>query len=218
MTALNFILDPECIIVATDALKSDASDKSPMSYCSKVFALPHLDAILVGTGMVTVIQEWANCVQMDILARNMIELDRLTPERLRYLYEDAAMLYADPKVTIYHFGYDPGEECYAGYAYRSTNDFLSERLPYGLGVKPNVLPMEEIEQYSHAYPDLQELLIQLMIEQRQRDEVVAYDERVGIGGQIYQWQLANHSIHVVPVFSFLDYKHMFNDMRAKLHP
>jgi hypothetical protein len=50
MTVLNFLLTNEAVYLLTDTVLSDPDDLSPIAFTTKVHPLPHLQAVICGTG------------------------------------------------------------------------------------------------------------------------------------------------------------------------
>jgi hypothetical protein len=48
----------EAVYVLTDTLLSDPDDLSPVAFTTKIHALPHLQALICGTGHAQAITEW----------------------------------------------------------------------------------------------------------------------------------------------------------------
>src|SRR6476620_11676920 len=136
MTALHYALMPECVIIAMDSLSLAAEpddSKVPYAFCTKVFPLPHLNGVICGTGLMSVLLDWFVMVQGQVVCRDMLFLDTIAPTHLPVI---AARYGDDMTSTVYHFGYDESRHRYRGFAYRGTNGYKSEEIPYALGVKP----------------------------------------------------------------------------------
>ena len=57
MTVLNFLLTDEAVYLLTDTVLSDPDDLSPVTFTTKIHALPHLQALICGTGHAQAIAE-----------------------------------------------------------------------------------------------------------------------------------------------------------------
>ena len=103
----------------------------------------------------------------------------------------------DATVTIYHFGFSQLENCIHSYAYRSTNNFASESLPYGQGVKPEC-----------TFPkngDFEKCIPMMMREQRTNQSIRPLKERVAIGGEIQMLVLDRYGYRITTIDRFEDY-------------
>lgn len=136
MTLLMYGIDPTQIYIVMDTLAA-RPDGSPLIFQTKMMAFPHIEVVVAATGSANLASQWFALVRERIPSRDIDTLDARTPQALRELLEDLGGDEAlRSTATIYHFGWSPTEDRYVGYAYRSTNDFESERLADGFGVKP----------------------------------------------------------------------------------
>lgn len=107
----------------------------------------------------------------------------------------------DFTATLYHFGYSRKEAKYVGYAYRSSDDFKSNRLQdSSLGIKPQV-HIEASEDIK--FPDF---LITIILEQQRQDQLLPLDKQVGIGGEIEFVVLRDGGINIETVHRFSSYE------------
>lgn len=139
MTALNFLLTDGAVYLLTDTILSDPDDLSPIAFSTKVHALPHLQAVICGTGHAQLIAEWVALVNLLLPVRDVVHLDQFAPARLRGLFARHASEDADGReitTTLYHFGFDERASRFVGFAYLSADGFCSEPLPQGFGFKP----------------------------------------------------------------------------------
>ena len=183
MTVLNFLLTDEAVYLLTDTVLSDPDDLSPITFTTKVHALPHLQAVICGTGHAQVIAEWVALVNLSLPARDVVHLDRFAPAKLRGLLarhanEDAGG--REITTTLYHFGFDERASRFVGFAYRSTDDFGSEALPQGFGFKP--APDWDFD--SRKITRLPEHFIAIARKQKAQDEAADPAKRVVVGGQL----------------------------------
>jgi len=110
MTALNFVLVNDLVVIATDSLAHQIANANGQfevhGFWTKVFPLPHLKGVMVTTGLMQIGLDWFRVVQESILARDFLFLDTVASEQLRKI----AMKYGDEyhgTTTVYHFGVDP---------------------------------------------------------------------------------------------------------------
>ena len=175
MTALNFLVEPQRVLIAMDTLSVDYETKRPHLFCSKMFLLPHLGGVMCGTGAFPIIMDWFVAIQSQMLVKDMVHLDQFTPSLLGSIAAKHS-LPDGVTATVYHFGYSKDAGEYAAFAYRSTSAFVSEPLGHGLGIKPRI----EAEPFSQ----LPEGFIRLVHRQRDQDRAAPIAEQVGIGGEI----------------------------------
>ena len=139
MTLLNYLLTDDAVYVLTDTVISDPDDLAPVGFTTKVYPLPHLQALICGTGHVQPIVEWVAHINLHLLVRDIVQLDQMAPSRLRALFGRYALRQAGEReitTTLYHFGFDNAARRFAGFAYRSVDHFCSEPIEPGFGFKP----------------------------------------------------------------------------------
>ena len=137
MTALNFLVQEDQICFAIDTLSISADDRLPSGYLTKFIFLPHLSTVVTGTGHGTFINEWMNFVRGKIIAKDIDHLNEYVPQALNEIAEQFPEL-GDITATVYHFGFSIRRNIYTGYAYRSVNEWRSEELKPGTGLKPPI--------------------------------------------------------------------------------
>jgi hypothetical protein len=177
MSSLIFATDEQQIVVATDTL-AVTTEGEPFLFASKATHIPHLKTIIAGTGAGGLSNEWALTVSTRMIVRGIMNLDFHTPEGLRELWKKYKTEYPVPDrltTTVYQFGLSEEDGRVVSFAYRSANNFVSEQLQYGFGVKPECIIPEG---------DFIEALPNMMAEQRKNQESLPKDERVYIGGEI----------------------------------
>jgi hypothetical protein len=183
VTLLNYLLTDDAVYVLTDTVISDPDDLTPLSFSTKAHPLPHLQTLICGTGHVQLIMEWVAIINLDLLARDVMELDQTTPSRLRALFGRYAAQQADEReitTTLYHFGLDHEAQRFAGFAYRSSDHFDSERLEPGFGFKP--APEWPLD--ASRIRKLPDDFITLAKRQKAQDDATELAKRVGVGGQL----------------------------------
>jgi hypothetical protein len=197
MTGLVFVLQRDGVMVGMDSLACYPSDKSPFKYCSKILSLPHLSAAICPTGTLQLGLDWYVDVQSNILARDLDFVNGIAPERLREIY---ARLPEPPGTsTVYHFGYSPKEDAFVGVAFRSTNNFVAEVIPYGVGIKPafdHLVSIAADEVNALGYADG---IVSMLHHLRLADDALPMVDRVGIGGEVHLLTLtaSRQTLHVV---------------------
>jgi hypothetical protein len=207
MSSLIFYTDAEQILVATDTLSVNP-DGSPMMFSSKAIYLPHLRTIIAGTGMGMFSGDWAMQANNRMVLSGILNLDYHASAILRERWIKCRAEYSLPDgltTTVYHFGLSEDDSSVCAFAYRSTNDFVSERLEYGFGLKPKCgLPEQGT---------LIENLPSMMEEQRKDQAGKSKSERLYIGGECIALHLTKEGCHAFTVFRFEDY---LDDLKAIL--
>ena len=192
LSALNFIIQPELIVVSTDTLRS--SSEGPHGFSSKILALPHLHGVMCGTGSLDLLVDWHAFVQRRVGALDMRDLDDLAPQQLPTLAKKYRLEKAGVSASIYHFGLDARAGHLRGWKYPSNGGFRSESLIAGLGVKPPRggpplsaehdplirlwLEQAKVGGHVHAFQ-------MLMNAQQDLDRLLPSGQRLGIGGEMH---------------------------------
>ena len=205
MTALNFLLEEKRVCVAMDTMMLNAETRTPLKYVSKIFMLPHLNGVICGTGFVNFIFNWYLFVQSSIIAEDIEHLDLYASEALNRLAQDFSF---DFSVTIYHFGWSAEKKKFIGLAYRSKNNFVSEALQYGLGIKPKVS--------FDSFNELPRDFIEIIKNQKKQDEALPSEERIGIGGDIHFLVMTEEGYTFSKCHRFDDYFESYNQMLNNL--
>jgi len=206
MSSLIFWTDPEQALVVTDTLAVTEAG-TPLTFCSKAIYLPHIYTIISGTGIGMFSGDWAMAVNNRMVVKGIQNLDYHTPNALRELWLRYATEQSVPEnriTTVYHFGFAEDDGSIHSYAYRSTNNFSSERLSYGIGVKPHcTVPKPE---------RLVESLFSMMKEQRELQLARPHGDRVNIGGQGIVMHLTRSGCNTYSAFQFGDYEAQWDEM------
>lgn len=178
MTALNFHLAEEAVFIVTDTLVT-GDDYGPKFFTTKVHVVPHWNGIICGTGSLGFILDWLKHSLGGALAVDLADLDEFATDSLRVLYAARPEEEREKTTsTIYHFGLDESDEMFKGFAYRSTNDFISEPLLYGTHTKP---AFELSDREVKGFPDD---FVEVCRDQRKAQDQIAKEERVFIGGHV----------------------------------
>lgn len=204
MSSLIFFTDSQQALVVTDTLATTLEGE-PYFYSTKAHYLPHLRMIIAGTGYGGFADDWYQHANRLLHARDVEEVDRYAPELLRRLWTDSDedLREQGKTTTVYQFGIIGGGKV-AAFAYRSTNDFTSERLPEGTAIKPEATVPEE--------GSLLESIPLIMMDQRRRQAEKPKGERLGIGGEAIAMHLTAERFQCWPVFRFDDFEEQ--DARA----
>lgn len=197
MTALIFILEPDQIHVAMDTLVIDTVERTPLEFARKFAAIPEIDLLVAGTGHAGFIHGWFRHVESELDVEDVDELVKIAPDVLRVSASEGGL--GSVSTTVYHFGFSRAQDCYVGYACRSTNDFRAERLSYGLGTKP------QVSLSPTASFNLPDILIELMLLQQEQDRCQPIEDQVGIGGEIECVSMSDCTTSVRTVHRFASY-------------
>ena len=207
MSSLIFYTDSNQALVATDTLAVEPNG-TPLLFCSKATYIPHLQLIVAGTGAGGFAGDWAMYVNNRMVTSGVCNLDCHTPDSLRERWIQHKINYSMPEditATVYHFGFSEDEQIMGSFAYRSTNDFESERLVYGTAFKPECAVLEG---------NLIENLPQMMKEQRDIQDASPKDDRLYIGGECIAIHLTRDGCFTKSVFKFEDYADQLQQMFA----
>lgn len=189
MSSLIFYTEQENAIIATDTLAVDENGLE-RSYTSKAVLVPHLQMVIAGTGVGGFSSRWFVAVNDNMIVKGIDNLDYHAPENLRRLFTNFQKEIGFPRsltTTIYHIGLSEVTGNIHSYVYRSENGFASERLDYGMKVKPEC----------GALPDNYELpsgIVPIMESQRAIQAQKPLDTRLYIGGEIQVIQIMRTGI------------------------
>lgn len=195
MSSLIFATDETQIVVATDTL-AVTPDGEPFLFASKATHIPHIRTIIAGTGFGGFANEWALVVSTRMIVKGIMNLDFHTPAGLREIWSRASVP-DGITTTVYQFGISEEDDSVVSFAYRSINDFESEQLQHGIGVKPECTVPEG---------DLIKALPQMMAEQRQIQELQPKKSRLYIGGEIQVLYLTADGCHSFKAGKFADFE------------
>jgi hypothetical protein len=172
----------------------------PFKFTTKAILVPHLHLLVCATGAHGMLSQWFVQVNDWMVVKDVDHLDDHTPHNLALLwrkYHEEIAVPENATVTLYHFGLSEADKVIHGYTYRSTEQFRSQPLPYGLGVKPEC-PIPP------AY-DLPRDIKPMMDAQRSIQEVLPAQERIYIGGEIQLYHLTMESCNFYTLGRFEDY-------------
>lgn len=178
MSSLLFYMDENEAIVATDTLLHYSVD-TPPGFASKAISIPHMRMIIAATGSALLFSRWIGLVNNQGFALDVDAVDAHALQELQALWRELnrhVPALQDQTATIYHFGISDDSGKIHGFAYRSVSDFKSERLDYGLGVKPELIDMTGIDwnSFPACAPEI------MRAQSRQEDQKPR--DRVYIGG------------------------------------
>lgn len=201
MSSLIFLTDEDQAFVATDTLAT-SQDGVPFMFTTKAFIVPHLWMIMCGTGVGGFLGRWFIQVNDRMILSDIDNLDYHAPKGISALWSEHRKEFPSipdtVSTTVYHFGFSRQDGLIYSYAYRSTNNFKSEALPYGIGVKPECQVPEP-----YQFPmDIKKM----MDEQRAVQATYPKEERVYVGGEIQIHHLNKSGFNVYTADQFEDYE------------
>lgn len=200
MSSLIFHTDKEQAFVATDTLAT-SPDGEPFTFTTKAFIVPHLQMIMCGTGVGGFLGKWFIQVNDRMVLRGIDNLDYHAPKGLAAIWRSHKEEFSIPDsftTTVYHFGFSEEDGLIHSYVYRSANNFTSEALQYGIGVKPECQVPENYE--------LPTDIKKMMDEQRAIQASRPKGERVYVGGKIQVHHLTKFGFSVYTLDKFEDYE------------
>ncbi len=203
MSALIFHTDENQAFVATDTLATSPNGR-PFKFTTKAFIVPHLKLIIAGLGEGRFLGRWFVRVNDNLIVKGIDHLDYHAPRVLASIWPGHKQEHSvaqDVTATIYHFGFSEITGLIHSFAYRSTNNFRSERLPYAVGVKPECAVPENCS--------LPHDLRRMMDDQRAVQAGQPKEKRVHIGGEIQIHHLlrieSRACFQVYTLYRFEDY-------------
>jgi hypothetical protein len=199
VSSLIYCTEERQVSLATDTLAT-LPDGRPFEYTTKAFVLPHLRTIIAGTGAGGFLGTWFVRVNDGMVVSGVDHLNFHTAGVLASQWEDfkkGKSLSDGQTTTIYHFGFSETTGLIHSFAYRSTNNFQSESIGYGIGVKPKC----KVPDNCRFPQDLKTM----MDEQRTIQRSLPEDERVYIGGEIQIHHLSKDGFRIYTLDRFEDY-------------
>lgn len=179
-----FMIDDDAALIVTDTLATTL-DGEPHLLVSKCTALPHLHMVIAGTGVSQLIDRWRAVVASQMLARDIDMVDAHAPGALAGLWAELIEDFGsdptgrEPTATVYHFGLRESTGAITGYAYRSTNGFVSDPIPTpAFAVKP--VPDWALGEA----PDDIEGMVELAGQIRDQETAKTVGDRIHIGGEL----------------------------------
>lgn len=215
MSLLDFILEPEQITILADTLAISAENKTDFFFMTKIFPLPHLRGVLCGTGCVAFIFDWLYFIETGMRAQDFDFINNNCSPILIDLWKKYE---SGPKMTatIYHFAFSPSANRMKGYAFRSTNKFVKDEIQDGFGYKPEgAQALNYLREYAKAH-DGKIDMVEIAKYQKQLDDELPLQERVGIGGVIHFCFLDDRFQTIWQCFKFDDYERLFKGMLLNL--
>lgn len=211
MSSLIFHTDENQVFVATDTL-AVSPDGRPFKFTTKAFIVPHLRIIIAGTGAGGFLGGWFVRINDWLVVQGIDDLNNRAPNDLAAMWPGFKKEFSFPDsttVTVYHFGFSENTGLIHSFAYRSTNNFQSEKLRYDAGAKPKcTIPA------NYRFP---EDIRKMMDEQRTAQASLPEGERLYIGGEIQIHHLTSEGFHVYTLDRFDDYDRDEQSIYRRFH-
>jgi len=177
-------MTPEHVVILSDTLSIAGDTKLPRSLMTKIYAAPHIGAVITGTGIGHFVTQFFLSVNERMVVTDVDHLSEFAPDTLRGMWSAVAdQLPGEATTTIYTFGISAAENQFAGFAYRSTNNFEAEPLQHGTAAKP-APTMEQLA----AVGSLSDFAALAFLQQA-TDRSLPRRQRVGIGGELWLYIL-----------------------------
>ena len=197
MTAVNWILQPDQIMVLTDTLSWNARH-GPLCYFGKVWSLLHLRGLMFTTGDGGLSGAWA--VELNrCVGRDLDDVEAWAPDVIAELYEALPTRSARTS-TVHHVGWSHRRGEFFCTAYRSTHGFEPHRLAPGVYSTPGFDDDGDIPTDKPV-----EFLLEVMKRQRLVDLDRPRHDRVGIGGEAILYHLTTSGLFTTVIHRFDDY-------------
>ena len=104
MTTLIYFFKEDLVWLAMDSLSLD-EEKCSLKYVSKFYILPHLQSIICGTGILSLVTKWVGFIQNSMIFKIVEDLNKHIQCRLKKI-SDELNIPLNKSSTIYHFGVD----------------------------------------------------------------------------------------------------------------
>jgi hypothetical protein len=197
MSAVNYLVRPDWVVIASDTLSIDFTTRKVRAFVSKCFPLPHLDAALMVTGDARFALDAFTAIQFEVYASSAPDLASVLRPLLAKLWRrrEAPLGTA----TAYLFGFDPVAGRFFGWVFRSTSDFALERYDTHSRMKPEI-PLEDLPTFKGV-----EDFATVVAVQKQLDESAPAEDRIGIGGDVILTELTPRAISIRRIHRFPDF-------------
>lgn len=182
MTLLNWEMTPDGLLILSDTLVLAGEERRPRNFMTKVYPVSHLNAVVAGTGIGSMVTSFFVHVASEMLVNDVVHVTEFAPTSLRSMWEQLSdQLLETATTTLYMFGIAAETGQFAGFAYRSTNDFAAEPLSYGMAFKPAPTNGE--------FPTIESLsdFAKYALVQQADDRALPRKQRIGIGGHLWMY-------------------------------
>lgn len=172
MSAIIINLSPDYALVATDTLIVQMPDFRPAGFTEKARYWAEAKLIVAGTGLAGFSDFWLDWLMSSAPNSAGIDAaDKLAPAVLLEMHKGC-----DRETTVYHIGVDESGAI-KGFRYSSAELFRSRPIPYGQSVKPSA--------GAEPDPNNPRDIMEVMLDQKARQDALPPDQKVYIGGQMY---------------------------------
>lgn len=206
MSALCFQVEPDRVSVATDTLALLESGRTPKQFTKKAFAVPHMQCIVTGTGIMQVLHRYYMNLLDGVVATDVDQLNDIAPKVLSQISKNV-----DPpeglSTTIYHLGYSESEQQYVAYHLHSGYDFQPRRIEQPRSFKPADPKAKQGIDRNAEFPDM---AVQVIKNLKEIDDDRPNEERLGIGGEVQLRVMAGS-----PPETEIQHLHRFDDYESQ---
>lgn len=198
MSSIVWEISTEAATVAVDTLCTDGHG-SPVGLISKAFIVPHLKLVIATTGNLQILEDYFLVLNSKPI-RGSSDLVLKAPEILRDLSAVDLVRPDGSQLTtsVFQFGFSEVSGEMEGFMFHSGRGFTAVKLDYGTSYKPPCTLLGEHE------PTTKGWIVQVMASQRYHQELLPFESRVHIGGEILMFRLENGSISVEELCPFQD--------------
>lgn len=198
MSSIVWDISAEAATVAVDTLCTDGHGK-PVGLSSKAFIVPHLKLVIATTGNLQILEDYFLVLNSKPIG-GPSDLVLKAPEILRNvsgvdpLRPDGSQL----TTSIFQFGFSEESGEMEGFMFHTGSGFSAVKLEYGTSYKPPCPLRGDHE------PTTKGWMVQVMAGQRYHQELLLFESRVHIGGEILMFRLEKGSISVEELCPFKD--------------
>lgn len=188
MTAINFDLQPELLVLFADTLMTDLEGQ-PAAFVTKAYPIPHLSTIITGRGSSNLIAEWAFEISCRTLVSDFDMLVEMAQPMLQRGWAGQEGQRPDSS-TVFVFGWSATQGQIEGYAFRSGTGFEPELLEYGRRCCPGLedtAKADAIFEASSTVGGLMQIMIAAADENRPLQDPAA---KCFIGGEMVMHTLS----------------------------
>lgn len=210
MSSIVWDISTEAATVAVDTLCTDGHGK-PVGLVSKAFIVPHLKLVIATTGNLQILEDYFLVLNSKPI-RGPSDLVLKAPEILRNLSAVDPIRPDGSQLTtsIFQFGFSEVSGEMEGFMFHSGSGFSAVKLDYGSSYKPPCPLLGDHE------PTTKGWMVQVMASQRYHQELLPFESRVHIGGEILMFRLENGSINVEELCPFQDREEVAESIFGKL--
>lgn len=210
MSSLIFEVTDDSVAVAVDTMCVDGLG-SPLGHVSKAFAIPHLQVVIAGTGVLDLIERFFIAINSSC-ALNHDELAERSGDLLAGIWENwkhaadigrssdgEAIGDSAITTTVFQFGFSHAAGRYEAVQYCSDEGFKAERMPRSdnLFYKP---PAPLLGEKQNGIAEI----ARIMLSQRAHESSKPASKRIHIGGDILLLCIDQQGVTIQKIYSFAD--------------